>query len=143
MDSYDAWLVDFRRRLALHDAGVAALARDLASRTRWTVRAVGSEEFSAPPPTAGQPPDVLCERGATRPICFEVELPETLVRRATVARLRALSETGLEPRVVLVADPYHHERQIDEARRLLHRAGIPLEVAAIAPEEATITGADW
>lgn len=107
------------------------------------MRAVGSEEFSAPPPAAGQPPDVLCERGVTRPICFEVELPETLVRRATVARLRALSETGLEPRVVLVADPYHHERQIEEARRLLHRAGIPLEVAAIAPEEATITGADW
>ena len=143
MDSYDAWLVDFRRRLALHDAGVAALARDLALRTKWTVHAMGSEEFAAPPPTAGQPPDVLCERGTTRPLCFEVELPETLVRRTTVDRLRALSATGLEPRVVLVAAPAHHERQIGEARRMLHRAGIPLDVAAIAPEEATITGADW
>ena len=91
MDSYDAWLVDFRRRLALHDAGVAALARDLALRTKWTVHAMGSEEFAAPPPTAGQPPDVLCERGSTRPLCFEVELPETLVRRTTVDRLRAIT----------------------------------------------------
>lgn len=143
LDSYDAWLADFRRRLALHDAGVAALARDLSVRTAWTVRAVGSDEFSAPPPTAGQPPDVLCERGATRPLCFEVELPETLVRRTTVDRLRALTETGWEPRVVLVASPAQHARHIDEARRMLHRAGIPLDVAAIAPEEATITGADW
>ena len=66
------------------------------------------------------PPDVLCERGTTRPLCFEVELPETLVRRSTVARLRALSATGLEPRVVLVAAPDQHERSIGAARRMLH-----------------------
>ena len=144
MDSYDAWLADFRTRLAQHDAGVAALARDLASRTPWTVRAMGSPEFSAPPPQAGQPPDVHCERGSTaRPICFEVELPETLVRRTTVARLRALTMLGIEPRVVLVGAPSEHERQIAEARGMLARAGLPLGVAAIAPREETITGADW
>lgn len=105
---------------------------------------MGSTDFSPPPPTAGLPPDVLCNRGAeTRPICFEVELPETLVRRTTVHRLRALTETGLEPRIVLVSASSAHERQIAEARRLLMRAGLPLEVAAIAPEEETITGADW
>ncbi len=105
---------------------------------------MGSEEFSPPPPAAGQPPDVLCERGRdTRPICFEVELPETLVRRATVTRLMALTRSGVEPRIVLVGAPSVHERQIAETRRLLRRAGLPLEVAAIAPEEETITGADW
>lgn len=144
MDTYDAWLADFRSRLAQHDAGVAALARDLASRTPWTVLARDAPDFSAPPPTAGQPADVHCVRGAERrPICFEVELPETLVRRATVSRLRALTLTGIEPRVVLVGAPDKHERQIAEARRMLRRAGLPLDVAAIAPGEETITGADW
>jgi hypothetical protein len=144
LDTYDAWLADFHSRLAQHDAGVAALARDLASRTPWTVLAKDSPDFRAPPPTAGLPADVHCERGAERrPICFEVELPETLVRRSTVDRLRALTSTGIEPRVVLVGVPSAHERQIAEARRMLVRAGIPLEVAAIAPEEETITGADW
>jgi hypothetical protein len=144
LDTYDAWLADFRSRLAQHDAGVAALARDLASRTPWTVLAKDSPEFSAPPPTAGAPADVHCVRGSERrPICFEVELPETLVRRATVDRLRALALTGIEPRVVLVGSPAAHERQIAEARRMLERAGLGLEVAAIAPEEETITGADW
>jgi hypothetical protein len=144
MDTYDAWLADFRRRLAQHDAGVSALARDIASRTPWVVRAMGSEEFSPPPPTAGQPPDVLCDRGGeTQPLCFEVELPETLVRRTTVRRLREMTHTGIEPRIVLVGASSAHERQIAEARRMLHRAGLPLSVAAIAPEEDTITGADW
>jgi hypothetical protein len=105
---------------------------------------MASPEFSVPPDTAGQPPDVHCERGSTtRPICFEVELPETLVRRATVDRLRALDVLGIEPRVVLVATPAQHERSISEARRMLARAGLVLEVAAIDPREATITGADW
>ncbi|MGD9571616.1 MAG: hypothetical protein AB7V62_07035 [Thermoleophilia bacterium] len=100
--------------------------------------------FPAPPPTAGEPADVHCVRGVERrPICFEVELPETLVRRCTVSRLRALSVSGIEPRVVLVGAPWHHERQISEARRMLQRAGLELEVAAIAPDEETITGADW
>lgn len=144
LDSYDAWLDDFRSRLAQHDAGVAALARDLASRTAWRVLARDDPDFSPPPPMAGEPADVHCVRGAERrPICFEVELPETLVRRATVARLRALSLTGIEPRVVLVDAPDRHERQIAEARRMLQRAGLALEVAAIAPAEETITGADW
>lgn len=105
---------------------------------------MGSTEFAPPPPAAGLPPDVHCDRGGdTRPICFEVELPETLVRRTTVLRLRALSQAGLEPRIVLVAASSAHERQIAEARRMLQRAGLPLAVAAIAPEEETITGADW
>ncbi len=84
-----------------------------------------------------------CERGAVRPLCFEVELPETLVRRATVQRLRHLEATGIEPRVCLVGESSHHERQIAEARRMLRRAGLSLSVAAIAPGEETITGADW
>lgn len=144
LDTYDAWLADFQSRLAQHDAGVGALARDLASRTPWTVLARGHDGFPPPPPTAGEPADVHCVRGAERrPICFEVELPETLVRRTTVCRLRDLALTGIEPRVVLVAAPGEHERRIAEARRLLGRAGLPLEVAAISPEEETITGADW
>lgn len=105
---------------------------------------MGGWGVSPPPPAAGQPPDVLCERGGdARPICFEVELPETLVRRSTVHRLRALALAGTEARVVLVGTASAHERQIAEARRLLRRAGLPLEVAAIAPDEETITGADW
>jgi len=106
---------------------------------------MGIPDFSAPPPHAGQPPDVLCEVGEDRPaIVFEVELPETLVRRATVQRLRALArQSSTEARVVLVGEADRHERQIAEARRMLRRAGLPLEIAAIAPEEETITGADW
>jgi hypothetical protein len=144
VDSFPAWLADFRRRLAQHDAGVDALARDLASRTPWTVRAAGSRRFRRPPVTAGRPPDVFCEvpRGAA--ICFEVELPETLVRRTTMERLRVLTaEEALETRVVLVGDPDDHERQIAETERMLLRAGLPVRVAAIAPAEETITGADW
>jgi hypothetical protein len=45
VDTYDAWLADFRSRLAQHDAGVAALARDLASRTPWTVLAKDDPDF--------------------------------------------------------------------------------------------------
>jgi hypothetical protein len=78
-----------------------------------------------------------------RPLCFEVELPETLVRRSTVQRLRHLEATGIEPRVCLVGESTRHERQIAEARRMLRRAGLSLSVAAIAPGEETITGADW
>ena len=60
-----------RKEQVQHDAGVDALARDLASRTPWTVRAAGSRRFRRPPVTAGRPPDVFCEvpRGAA--ICFE------------------------------------------------------------------------
>jgi hypothetical protein len=109
------------------------------------VRATGTPRFSPPPPAAGRPPDVLCERGIEdRSLCFEVELPETLVRRETVSRLRLLAlNPTLEPRLVLVGASDAHARQIAEARRMLRRAGLPLAVAAIAPDEETITGADW
>ena len=93
---------------------------------------------------AGRPPDVFCEVRAGSAICFEVELPETLVRRPTMDRLRALSEDAdLEPRVVLVGAPKDHARQIAETARMLRRAGLPVRVAAIAPADETITGADW
>jgi hypothetical protein len=144
LDSYAAWLADFRRRLAQHDAGVDALAHDLASRTSWTVRATGSREFRRPPLRAGGPSDVFCEVEPGSAICFEVELPETLVRRPTLARLRALSQVvDVEPRVVVVGAPWDHERQIAETERMLRRAGLEVKVAAIAPAEDTITGADW
>jgi hypothetical protein len=143
VNTYDAWLADFRLRLAQHDAGVEALADDLSSRTTWKVRAHGGAPDADPPPDADRPPDVLCERGSAPPIYFEVELPETLVRRATVQRLRALSRAPVEPRVVLVVASELHERRIAAARRMLERAGLSLAVAAIAPDERTITGADW
>jgi hypothetical protein len=143
LSTYDDWLADFRLRLAQHDAGVEALADDLSSRTEWTVRARGGAPVADPSPDADHPPDVLCERGWAPPIYFEVELPETLVRRATVQRLRALFQAQVEPRVVLVVASELHERGIADARRMLGRAGLPLAVAAIAPEERTITGADW
>lgn len=106
---------------------------------------MGTPSFTPPPPAAGRPPDVLCDRGAEdRSLCFEVELPETLVRRETVNRLRRLAlNPALEPRLVLVGASGAHARQIAEARRMLRRAGLPLAVAAIAPDEETITGADW
>jgi hypothetical protein len=66
------------------------------------------------------------------------------VRRPTVNRLRALSEDAdLEPRVVLVGGPEDHARQIAETERMLRRAGLSVRVAAIAPADDTITGADW
>lgn len=66
------------------------------------------------------------------------------MRRPTLTRLRALSEDAeVEARVVLVGAPDEHERQIAETHRLLRRAGLALRVAAIAPAEETITGADW
>lgn len=146
MDGYDAWLEDFQRRLVLHDRAVQALARDLASRTAWRVQARDAPGFPAPDPAArGRSPDVVCHRGDdATPLCLDVELPETLVRRETVSHLRGLSRgAGYDARVVLVSAPQEHERQIREARRLLRRAGIELPVAALAPEEETITGADW
>lgn len=140
---YSDWLSDFERRLALHDDGVAALARDLASRTPWAVHA-GAPGFAPPPPRAGRPPDVQCDRGIeTPPVVFEVELPETLVRRATVQRLRTLVDGALETRVVMIADDRDHPETIREASRLLRCAGLTIPVAAIAPQSETLTGADW
>lgn len=87
---------------------------------------------------------MLCEVQPGNAICFEVELPETLVRRPTLHRLQALSDdVTVEPRVVLVGAPDEHERQITQAQRMLRRAGLAVRVAAIAPAEETITGADW
>jgi hypothetical protein len=143
-DPYELWLADFSRRLAQHDASVAGLARDLSVRTRWAVHAVGSPDFPAPPPVNGTPPDVLCVREGRPPLCLEVELPETLVRRQTVNRLRMLSERlAFDTRLVLVAPAREHGRRIDEGERLMRRARLNVPVAAIAAEEDAITGADW
>ena len=143
-DAYDVWLADFSRRLALHDASVAALAKDISLRTRWVVQAVGTDDFPAPPPALGAPPDVLCLREGRPPLCLEVELPETLVRRQTVSRLRMLSERmAFDTRIVLVAPAGEHGRRIDECERLLRRARLNVPVTAIAADEDAITGADW
>ena len=143
-DAYDVWLADFSRRLAQHDASVAGLARDLSLRTRWVIQAVGTSDFPAPPPLLGTPPDVLCIREGRSPLCLEVELPETLVRRQTVNRLRMLSERlAFDTRLVLVAPAREHGRRIDECERLMRRARLNVPVAAIAADEDAITGADW
>ncbi len=86
---------------------------------------------------------MACDRGAeTPPVVFEVELPETLVRRETVQRLERLVERALETRVVVIADDAHQET-IRETSRLLRCAGLAIPVAAIAPRSETLTGADW
>lgn len=145
LDNFAPWFEDFERRLAQHDAGVETLAHDLASRTEWAVHASSSDDFPDPPPTIAGAPDVLCERGPEqRALWLEVELPETLVRRDTVARLRALSRLPLvDVRLVLVTHGRRHERDIPEARRMLMRAGLTLTVIALAPDEGLISGADW
>lgn len=144
-NSYAPWLADFERRLAQHDRGVDALANDLAARTDRRVYSDTAQGLPAPPDTIAGAPDVLCSCGPTAaPIWFEVELPETLVRRDTVARLRRLAlHEHVEVRVVVVAPAERHEREIPDARRILMRAGMPLEVLAIDPDAGMITGADW
>lgn len=78
------------------------------------------------------------------PLWFEVELPETLVRRETVSRLKRLARNdSVEPRLVLLGAPEQHDEQIAAAEWMLRRTGLSLRVLAIAPEEETITGADW
>ena len=127
----------------MHDEGVAALARDLASRTSWQVLAE-APGFAPPTRPGGPTPDVLCERGVdTPPVAFEVELPETLVRRETVARLSELVDRALETRVALIADEEAHDAAIREGARLLRRAGLAIPVVAISPRSDTLTGADW
>ena len=74
---------------------------------------------------------------------FEVELPETLVRRDTVRRLSALVDGAIETRVVMIADDDDHPDTIREAGRLLRCAGLDIPVAAISPRSDTLTGADW
>jgi hypothetical protein len=139
---YTDWLKDFERRLALHDDGVAALARDLAARTSWDVHAE-APGFTPAAPRAGRPPDVQCDRGIDSPVLFEVELPETLVRRETVRRLSTLHDGALEMRVVMIADDDDHTETIREASRLLRCIGLDIHVAAISPHSDTLTGADW
>lgn len=145
LDDYAPWLEDFERRLAQHDAGVEVLARDVAARTPWTVHTAVGDDFPDPPTTLHGAPDVLCIREPGEPaLWLEVELPETLVRRETVARLRALAgHRRVDVRVVLVTHGRRHGRDIPEARRLLMRAGIGLEVIALSPDEGLISGADW
>jgi hypothetical protein len=87
---------------------------------------------------------VVCDRGATTPpVVFEVELPETLVRRTTVARLRGLVAREYDARVVIIAEDGDHTQAIHGAERLLRCAGLSVPVAAIAPRTATLTGGDW
>jgi hypothetical protein len=142
---YSDWLADFQRRLSLHDRGVRALAEDIADRTRWRVRARNAPGFEPPEHDAPSGPDILCLRGGdTPPLCLEIELPETMVRKETLARLRALvDQRGYDLRVVLIADAEGHERCIHEAHRMLARAGIWTPVAALDTEQETLTGADW
>jgi hypothetical protein len=139
---YSDWLADFERRLALHDLGVRALADDIADRTRWRVVA---RDAPSSEPQHDDDPDILCLRGLDMPpLCVEVELPETLVRRRTLARLRALiDDRGYDLRLVLIADADDHERCIHEGHRMLARIGIWTPVAALDPEQETLTGADW
>ena len=67
-----------------------ALARDLASRTPWTVRPPGSRRFRAPARRpAGRPPDVLCERGAAPGDLLRGRAARDPGAPPTVARLRA------------------------------------------------------
>jgi hypothetical protein len=100
--------------------------------------------FTPPTSRAGRAPDVHCERGGdTPPILFEVELPETLVRRETVRRLGALIDGAVDARVVMIADDDAHRSTIREAARLLRAVGLAIPVFAIAPRSAMLTGADW
>lgn len=143
-DPYARWLADFERRQRLREEAVAALAADLASRTPWRVRASGAHGFPAPPFAADPIPHVICERPNGPWLCLEVALPETLVRRETLVRLRRLGPSaGNELWVVLVARACEHPRQIAEGRRLLARAGLAPPFAAIAPDEDALTGATW
>ncbi len=142
MVRYSEWVEDFERRMAMHDDGVAVLARDLATRTSWSVRAE-APGFDPPTPRAGRAPDVQCDRGVEAPpVVFEVELPETLVRRQTVTRLTRLVDGAVEARVVVIAEEDHPE-VIRDAARLLRSAGLDIPVAAISPRSAILTGADW
>lgn len=145
MDTYSPWLADFQRRLAQHDAGVDALANDIAARTDWHVQSAVAADFPDPPDTIAGAPDVLCPRGAEGlALWFEVELPETLVRRETVRRLARLAANDLiDARLVLVSPAHRHDDHVPEARRLLMRVGIAMAVLAIAPDEGMITGSDW
>jgi hypothetical protein len=103
------------------------------------------EGFDPPEPVEGGAPDIVCLRGGDLPpLCIEVELPETLVRKETLTRLRALvDDRGFDLRLVLIAGSEEHPHCIHQGRRMLTRAGIWTPVAALDPDEEILTGADW
>ncbi len=120
------------------------IARDLSTRTSWRVHA---EVDGFPPPRrAGRGvPDILCERGPeTPPVAVEVELPETLVRRDTIRRLRDYVDSAVDIRVAVIADADRHREAIAETRRMLECVGLDeIPVAAIAPDGPRVTGTAW
>lgn len=138
------WLEDYERRLALHDGGVALIARDLSSRTSWHVHA-DVDGFPAPRMTGRGIPDILCERGRdTPPVAVEVELPETLVRRDTIRRLRDYVDAAVDIRVAVIADADEHDEAIADIRRMLQCVGLEeIPVAAVAPDRPQVTGSAW
>ena len=143
MGSYEAWILDFNRRLGLHDECVGLLATDLVAHTNWTVTAQDVPGFAEPPNGRHVAADVRCDRGEHPPICIEVEIVETLIRRATLRQLTRLATDGADARVAVVAEPRDHREQIATGTRLLRAAGLRLPIIAVAPREGVITGADW
>lgn len=141
--SYGAWILDYNHRLGLHDECVGLLATDVSARTDWTVMARNTPGFDEPTNGRHAAVDVRCERGERSPLCIEVEIVETLVRRSTLKQLVHLVTQGMDARVAIVADPREHGDQMDTAARLLRAAGLRLPVVAVAPREGVITGADW
>jgi len=122
---------------------VALIARDLASRTPWRVHA-GVDGFPAPHVTGKDVPDILCERGRdTPPVAVEVELPETLVRRDTIRRLRDYVDAAVDIHVAVIADVDEHPDAIADTRRMLQCVGLEIPVAAIAPDHSHVTGSAW
>jgi len=117
LDTYSPWLADFQRRLAQHDAGVDALANDIAARTDWHVQSAVAADFPDPPDTIAGAPDVLCPRGAEGlALWFEVELPETSASE-TVRACRASRPTPLYRRPPRPVSPPTAMTTTPDARR--------------------------
>lgn len=143
MGNYEAWILDFNRRLGLHDESVGLLASDVSAHTDWKVTAQNTPGFDSPHSRRQDRVDVRCERGERPPLCIEVEIVETLIRRATLKHLARLVARGVDARVAVVADPREHAEQMDTAARLLRAGGLRVPVVAVAPREGVISGADW